>query len=154
MTKEPDFVPKEGQVDFTNARYCPVVNCVVEFEGKLLLVKRNKNLRLYPGLWNGISGFLDDKKTIEEKVQEELGEELSVKQEHIQKISVGAVLTQEDTDYERTWLVFPVHVILSSDKYKLDGEASEAKWLTLAEARGKKLLPGFSEVLDTIFGAY
>jgi len=151
---EPQFVPKEGQIDFTNARFCPVINCVIEHEGKILLVKRNKNMRLYPGLWNGVSGFLDDKKTIEEKVQEELEEELSVDSKQIQKIQIGPVLVQEAPDYEKTWLVFPVHVLVSTDKYKLDQEATEAKWLTLSEVRAKKLLPGFPDVLDTIFGAY
>ncbi|HSX43829.1 MAG TPA: NUDIX domain-containing protein [Candidatus Saccharimonadales bacterium] len=154
MSAEPTFVPKDGQVDFTNARFCPVINCVVEHEGKLLMVKRNKNLRLYPGLWNGISGFLDDKKTLEEKVHEELAEELSIKPEHIQKIEQGPVIVQEAPDYDKTWVVFPVHVIVNTDKYKLDSEASEAKWLTLSEARSKNLLPGFAEVIDTIFGAY
>lgn len=152
--KEAKFEPKEGQVDFSNARYCPVINCVVEHEGKLLLVKRSKGLRLYPGYWNGISGFLDDDKSIEDKVKEELIEELGLKADQIQSIKQGPVLVQEDTSINKTWIVFPIHVLISTDKFKLDQEASEAKWLTLEEARKQKLLPGFDEVLDTIFGSY
>ncbi|MGZ6004653.1 MAG: NUDIX domain-containing protein [Candidatus Saccharimonadales bacterium] len=148
------FVPKDGQVDFSNARYSPVINCVVEHDGKILLVKRSKNLRLYPGLWNGVSGFLDDKLSIADKAAEELREELGLAADKIQKIDVGPVLVQEAADIQRTWIVFPVHVLVSTDKFKLDREASEAKWLTLAEARKLNLLPGFPEVLDTIFGNY
>jgi NADH pyrophosphatase NudC (nudix superfamily) len=149
---EEKFVPKGDQIDFTNARYCPVINCVIEHDGKILLVKRSKNLRFYPEYWNGISGFLDDSKSIEEKVQEELREELNIESDKIQKISGGPILVQEALDYKKTWIVFPAHVIISTDKYKLDREASEAKWLALSEVWSKKLLPGFDEVLSSIFG--
>jgi isopentenyldiphosphate isomerase len=145
------FVPKDGQVDFTNARYCPVINCVVENNGRLLLVKRSKDLRLYPSYWNGISGFLDDKQSIEAKAQEELGEELNIKPTNIQEITQKTVLIQEDPNYNKTWIVFPVHVKVNTNKYKLDREASEAKWVSLRDARKLNLLPGFSEVLDNVF---
>ena len=36
-------------------------------------------MRLYPGLWNGVSGFLDDKQSIEEKAKDEMLGELSIK---------------------------------------------------------------------------
>lgn len=151
---EPKFEPKEGQVDFTNARYCPVINCVVEHEGRILLVKRSKSLSLYPNYWNGISGFLDDQKSIEDKIKEELSEELGLKADQIQQIQQGPVLIQEDEDLKKTWITFPAHAVVSTDKYKLDAEASEAKWLTLEEARKQKLMPGFDEVLNTVFGSY
>lgn len=70
--KEPKSTPKPGQVDYTNIRYAPVVNIVVTHAGKILLVQRSKNMRLYPGFWNGVSGFLDYAKSIWEKVREEL----------------------------------------------------------------------------------
>jgi len=153
MTEE-KFVPEDGQVDFSGARYCPVINCVVEHQGKILLVKRSKDMRLYPNYWNGISGFLDDNKNLEDKVKEELAEELDIKAEKIQQITQKPVLIQEALEYKKTWIVFPMHVVVATGHYKLNEEASEAKWLTLDQARGLKLLPGFSEVLDEIFGSY
>ncbi len=153
MSKE-KFEPKDGQVDFTNARYCPVINCVVEHEGKILLVKRSKSLRLYPSYWNGISGFLDDGLGLEDKAKQELAEELGIRADKIQKITQSPVLIQETLEYKKTWIVFPMHVVIATDHYKLDEEASEAKWVTLEQARGLKLLPGFSEILDAIFGSY
>lgn len=151
--KDSKIVLKKGQVDFSNARYSPVINCVVEHEGNILLVKRANNLRFYPGLWNGISGFLDDSQSIEDKAKEELSEELDMPAAKIQKIDVAPVLVQEDSKINRSWIVFPVHVIVNTNKFKLDREASEAKWLSLSEARKKKLMPGFNEVLDSIFGS-
>ena len=44
MKKQPElFKPKPGQTDFTNIRWAPVINCVLKYENKILVVKRNKN---------------------------------------------------------------------------------------------------------------
>jgi isopentenyldiphosphate isomerase len=149
---ERKFRPRPDQIDFTNARYCSVINCVIEHNGKILLVKRSKDLRLYPGYWNGVSGFLDDKCDIEEKVKDELAEELGIKEVNIKNIQVGRVLVQEAPKYQKTWIVFPVHVRVATDQFKLNWEASEAKWVTLGQAKHMNLLPGFEEVLRVLFG--
>ena len=46
--------------------------------GKYLVVERSMNMRLYPGYWNGISGFLDDNRSLEEKITDEIKEELGI----------------------------------------------------------------------------
>ncbi|MFZ1627048.1 MAG: NUDIX domain-containing protein [Candidatus Moraniibacteriota bacterium] len=91
MKKEKVFQPRPGQVEFTNVRWAPVVNCVVKYKQKILLVERSASLRLYPGDWNGISGFLDDQKSLEEKVREELREELGLTRNHILSIQPGQI---------------------------------------------------------------
>ena len=63
MLKE--FHPKPGQIDFTHIKRVPVVNCVLRYEGKFLIVQRSEEIRYYPEYWNGISGFLDDGRSIE-----------------------------------------------------------------------------------------
>lgn len=145
---EPKFVPKPGQVDYRNIRYAPVVNTVVTHGGKVLLVQRSPDMRLYPGYWNGISGFLDDKRSIEEKVFEELQEELGFTEGDIESLERGRVLLQEAPDYDKTWLVVPVLARVKDVEFKLDWEAQRAKWYEPAELQKLTLLPGFQEVLD------
>lgn len=70
------FIARNGQTDYTHIRWTPVINCVVEYNNKILLVRRSTKLNLYPGYWNGISGFLDDKNNLSDKVKEELREEV------------------------------------------------------------------------------
>ena len=125
---EAKFVSKPGQIDFTDARYCPVVNTVVTRGGKILLVQRSSQMRLYPNYWNGISGFLDDNRSIEEKVRDELREELGIKKTNIAKLKIGNVLIQEAPQYKKTWLVVPVLASIKIDKFQLDWEAKAAKW--------------------------
>lgn len=148
---EAKFVPRDGQVDYTQIRYAPVINCVVKHESKILLVRRSLELRLYPGYWNGVSGFLDDARSVEEHVYKELEEELGIGKVHVKKITRGQVLVQEAPEYNKTWLVFPILVIVDTDKISLDWEAQKAEWLDPKEAKKLNLLPGFDQVLATFF---
>ncbi len=146
------FVPKPGQVDYTHARWAPVVNCVVKNHDKILIVQRSNELNFYPGYWNGISGFLDDDRSLIEKVHDEVGEELGIKPEDIQQITLGQIFDQDSPEYKKTWIVHPVVVEVSTDDVTLDWEAQNYQWVTLAEARAFQLLPGFDQVLDVLFG--
>jgi isopentenyldiphosphate isomerase len=147
IMKKPSFKPKPGQVDFTNARWAPVINCVLKYKNKLLVVQRSKELNFYPGYWNGVSGFLDDKKNLNQKVLDELREEIGILKSDIKNIRLGEIFDQEEPKYKRTWIVHPVLVEVKTDKIKLDWEAKNHKWLTFQEVKKLKLLPGFNEVL-------
>lgn len=145
--KRSKFKPRTGQVDYTNARWAPVINCVVKYKDKILAVERSKKLNFYPGYWNGISGFLDDQRSLNEKVYEELKEELGISNANIKKIMIGEIFDQDEPKYKKTWIVHPVLVEVKTDKIKLDWEAKNYKWLILQEVKKLKLLPGFDEVL-------
>jgi 8-oxo-dGTP pyrophosphatase MutT (NUDIX family) len=149
--KQIKFKAKPGQVDFTNVRWAPVINCVLKYKNKILVVQRSKNLNFYPGYWNGISGFLDDKKSLREKAAEELREELGIPKNKILKIKLGEIFDQEELKYKKTWIVHPVLVEVKTDKIKLDWEAKNHQWLSLNEIKKLKLLPGFNLVLNKLF---
>ncbi len=144
------FKPKPGQIDYTNARWAPVINCVLKHKNKLLVVQRSEELNFYPGYWNGISGFLDDQRSLREKVADELREELGMPKSKIKRIQLGEIFDQEEPKYKKIWIVHPVLVGVKTDKVKLDLEARNYKWVTFQEAKRLKLLPGFDEVLKRL----
>ena len=154
MSREPKFKPKPGQMDYTNARWAPVINVVVQRpDGKILAVKRSKEISLYPGLWNGIGGFLDDKKSLDEKVREELREETGISASAIKKVTLGAIFDVDDRRYRKTFVMHPVLVSLrSAVPIMLDWEASAYKWVAVDEARALDCVPVFHLVLDALFG--
>ncbi len=147
----PKFIAKKGQIDYTNIRYAPVINCVVRHNSLILMVQRNSKMNLYPSFWNGISGFLDDNKSIEEKVKEELEEEIGLKKEDILSIYRGQVFDQEEEKYNKTWIVHPILVDIKTNKIKLDWEAQNHKWIKVEQAKEFDLLPGFDRVLKSLF---
>jgi len=101
--KKPIFKIKPGQVDYTNARWAPVINCVLKYKNKLLVVQRSKELNFYPGYWNGISGFLDDQRSLDEKISDEIKEELGIAKTKIKRIQLGEIFDQEELKYKKTW---------------------------------------------------
>ena len=145
--KKSAFKPKPGQVDYTHAQWAPVINCVLKYKNKLLVVQRSKELNFYPGYWNGVSGFLDDRRSLNQKVLDELKKELGIAKTIIKKIQLGEIFDQEEPKYKKTWIVHPILVEVKTDKVKLDWEARNYKWLTLQEVKKLKVLPGFDEVL-------
>lgn len=151
MNEEPKFKPKPGQVDYTNTKRAPVINCVVKYKDKILLVQRSANMKFYPGYWNGISGFLDDGKSVSEKAREEMREELGINEHSIVSILEGNIFEQEEPRYGKTWIVHPVLVEVHADTIRLDWEAQNYKWISVAEAKSFDLLPGFEKVLGALF---
>lgn len=142
MKKEGKFIPKPDQIDFTNIRWCPVIDCVLKYKDKILVVERNKDMRLYPGYWNGISGFLDDGKSLEEKVFEELGEEVGLIKENIVSIRRGQIFDKDEPDYGKTWIVHPILVEINTDRIKLDWEAQSYKWIKPDAGNGVREMEG------------
>lgn len=153
-SKPEDFKPKPGQIDYTHIRRAPVVNCVVRYGDKILLVRRNERMKFYPGYWNGISGFLDDTKSVREKAEEEVREEAGIEASRIRAIREGAVFEQDEPEYDKTWIVHPVLVDVNTNEIRLDWEAEDYRWVTPEEAKKFKLLPGFGKVLEILFSEY
>ena len=144
------FITKPRQVDYANIRWAPVVNCVVKYKGRFLVVQRSRNLGPFPLYWNGVSGFLDDRKSLNEKVVEELREEAGMPKRKITRIRLGEIFDLEDPKCRKTWIVHPVLVEVDDEAVKLNWEAKSYKWVTLREARKLKLLPGFNRVLEKL----
>ncbi|MDP3996193.1 MAG: NUDIX domain-containing protein [bacterium] len=144
------FKPEKGQTDYTKARWAPVINCVLKFRDRFLVVQRSENLHFFPGFWNGISGFLDDKKSLEEKAKAEIKEELGIPLNMLKRVRLCGIFHQESPEYGKTWIVHAVSVQVKTDKVKLDWEARNYKWVTMSETSKLKLLPGFRKVLDLV----
>jgi 8-oxo-dGTP pyrophosphatase MutT (NUDIX family) len=145
------FKLKPGQTDFTKIRWSPVVNCIVRYRGKILVVKRNSDMRLYPNCWNGISGFLDDNKSLKEKVREELKEETGISKNQIKSIKLEKIFDLEDPNYKKTWIVHPILVDVKTDKIHLDWEAQDYKWISPKDIKNMKFVLGFRKVLNSFF---
>jgi 8-oxo-dGTP pyrophosphatase MutT (NUDIX family) len=148
---QPKFIPADGQVDYTNIRYCPVVHCVVRHGNRILMLQRSPDMTIYPGYWCGVTGFLDDHASVEEKVREEIAEELGLTAAAITAIRVGRIFASEDHQLGKTWIVFPVLVGVTTTEVMTDWEAAAYKWLPLDKIEDLPLLPGFTKVLKALF---
>lgn len=145
------FKARLGQTDYTNARWAPVVSCVLKHGDKILIVKRSHDMKIYPNLWNGIGGFLDDEKSLEEKIREELGEETGITENEIISIKYGEVFDLDDPSIGKTWVIHPALVEISTDKIVLDWEAEEYKWISPKEVENFEVAAGFARIVKSFF---
>ncbi len=145
------FKPSKGQIDFAKAHWAPVINCVLKYRDKILIVQRSEELNFYPNYWNGISGFLDDNRNLKQKVEDEIKEEVGISKKKIISILLGQIFHQEERKYKKTWIVHPVLVKVKTNRTKLDWEAQNYKWVKAGEAKKYKLVPGFDKVISTFF---
>lgn len=114
----------------------------------MLIVKRSAEMNFYPNMWNGVGGFLDDQKSLEEKVHEELSEELGIAAEQIVSIRCGQIFHDTQPQYRKTWIIHPVLVVVTTDRITLDWEAAEYRWIRPDELPNFVIIPSFSKVVE------
>lgn len=145
------FEPKPGQIDYSKARWAPVINCIVKYGDRILIVQRSRELNYYPNFWSTVDGFLDDQKSLEEKVKEELQEELQLNEDNIISIRLGPIFHIDEPQYKKTWIVHPVLVEVNTDRVSLDWEAQDHRWVKLKEVKDFDLMPGQNIVFEKFF---
>jgi ADP-ribose pyrophosphatase YjhB (NUDIX family) len=117
----------DGRINFTGVRKAPVLNVVVYCNDEILIVKRSQKVSAYRGLWNGISGFIDEPKPIEDFAMQELSEELSATPDAIR---LAAPYEVEDREIDRVWIVYPVLAIFEKKpEIVLDWEHTDFVWI-------------------------
>ena len=126
--KLPQF--PDGRIDYSHSDIAPVITVFISFKKKVLLLKRSDKVLTYKGKWNTVAGYLDELKPIEEKIYEELSEELGISKKDVKLIHIGESYRFIDVSEKRTWIVHPVKVELAHDvQITLDWEHTEYKWI-------------------------
>lgn len=141
----------DGRINYSHARVCPVVNCVVRCGEMVLLTRRGEDVIAYPNTVNGISGFIDEIKSLEDIVYQELSEEVGLSKLAVKELRIFPEIIQTDDDINREWHVHSALAIVD-DMFepKINWENKEAVWMTIKEANSQELMWGFREVLDAV----
>ncbi len=139
----------DGRIDYTNAVTSPVINCFIKHDDKILLLKRSNKVSFLKNKWHVIAGFLDEDRPIEDKIHEELYEELGFSKEQIKSIKLGMPII--DKQFNREWIVYPAFIEVNSDKIQLDWEHEEYKWITMQELHEYELLPNVKKNIEEFF---
>jgi len=141
----------DGRINYSNSKKAPVITAIVKYKDKILLLKRSHNVSTYKGKWQVVAGYLDEIKSIKEKVLEELREEIRVEENIIDKIIIGDYFEFEDSDIGKTWIVIPVLVELKEKpKISIDREHTNFRWITLKELRKYDIVPNLNESLRRV----
>ncbi len=138
------------KVDYTNIHWAPIIHCIIKYNDKILLIQRAETLD-YPFYWSGVSGFLDDQKSLQSKAKEELREEVGVTFKQIKSMHMGEIFHKKTSAFKKTWIVHPILVELYSNKIQLNPqECHNFRWVQLININKFRLLPGCKETIKRI----
>jgi len=135
---------EDGRINYRGAESAPVLQAFVLAEGELLLLRRSEKMS-YGGKWHGVAGFLDEVRPLQEKVFEELREELGVLPEHVAGMRAG------DPAREQDQILLIVHPVLVEMRRKvpitLDWEHSEHRWIRPEDITAFDTVPNDDKML-------
>ncbi|MEI7621847.1 MAG: NUDIX domain-containing protein [Candidatus Moraniibacteriota bacterium] len=147
--KLPKF--EDGRIDYSTSDKAPVLNCFVKFENKILLLKRSEKVHTYQGLWNFVGGYLDEFVALEEKVLEELREELGIMPDLVLEIKKGKPFEFFDEVAGKTWFIFPILAELKvQPEIKLDWEHTAFEWIEPTELKNFEVVSGLEKILESL----
>ena len=141
----------DGRIDYTNADKAPGLSCFIKYEDKILLLKRSDKVMAYKGQWFCLGGFIDEPKSIRQKVLEELHEELGLSENDVKNIKTAPSYTYQDSSAKKSWILYPVIVELNNQpEIKLDWEHTAYKWVKKEELASFDLPSTLREALKKV----
>lgn len=139
----------DGRIDYSKAKTALVLTVFVQYKNEILLLKRSDKVGTYKGLWNTVTGYLDEPKSIIEKIKEELREELDIEGNIIQSYSIGKSFQFTDIKINKTWIVYPANIKLNQKpEIKLDWEHTEYIWIKPKDIKKYKTVPNLHLSLE------
>ncbi|TFB09118.1 NUDIX domain-containing protein [Candidatus Atribacteria bacterium MT.SAG.1] len=132
--KLPKF--SDGRIDYSNSNIAPVITVFVEYKGKILLLKRSDEVKVYQGKWNAVAGYLDELKPVHEKALEEIQEELGINENNILWLRIGEPYEFTDAEVSKSWIVHPILVeLIKKPNIKMNWEHTKYKWIEPEELK-------------------
>ncbi len=132
-----------------------VVTCLLEHDGKILLLKRSNQVGTYRGLWGGVAGYVEELEDPYDTAIKEIREETGVDINSVELVRKGNPIEFSDT-YDGTrynWIVYPfLFHLQAKELVHLDWEHEEYRWVHPSEVRKLVTVPGLDEVVTQLLG--
>ncbi len=130
-----------------------VSSTFLEYEGKILVMRRSGKVGSYRGMWGVASGHVEEGETPVETAIKEVKEETGVSTEKIKELISSSPFELSDAKLGIRWEINPFRAVLrEKPKVKIDWEHTEFKWIPpkkIVELKTAPLL--YQGYLKTIF---
>ena len=133
-----------------------MVTCILEHDGKILLLKRSNLVSTYRGLWGGVAGYVEELEDPYDTALKEISEEAGIKPEMSTLVKKGNPLEISDTYEGRRydWVIYPfLFHIEDKELVCIDWEHEEYRWVFPSEVRKLDTVPGLDEVIKSLLGS-
>ena len=131
-----------------------VVTCILEHDGKILLLKRSNLVGTYRGLWGGIAGYIENLEEPYDTAVKEIQEEVGISLDTLVFVRKGDSIEFSNTYNGRRydWIVYPFlfHIKLK-EIVRLDWEHEDYQWIYPSEVKKFNIVPRLDELVTQLF---
>jgi len=128
-----------------------VVTSFLEYDNKILILRRSRAVSTYQGKWAGVSGYIEEGNTSFEQSLEEIKEETGLSRLDVDLIKKGEVLEVVDEDLGRKWIVHPYRFrVKDPTRVIIDWEHKEAKWILPRDLLKYSTVPKLKETWERV----
>jgi len=129
-----------------------VVTCFLEYENRILILKRSNRVKTYKGHWAGISGYIEKDETPLDAAKKEIKEETGIASKDCRLIRKGKVINIS-SEYDGkiyAWIIHPFLFATKTNEILLDWEHTEYRWITPRDIRRYKTVPKLKDALVAV----
>jgi 8-oxo-dGTP diphosphatase len=128
-----------------------VVTSFLEYDNKILILRRSQAVGTYQGKWAGVSGYIEEGNIPFKQSLEEIREETGLSRLDVKLIKKGEVLEVVDEDLGRKWVVHPyLFRVKDPTKVRIDWEHKEAKWILPQDIDKYSTVPKLKETWQRV----
>jgi len=126
-----------------------VVTCFLETGGKILLLRRSRQVGSYQGKWAGVSGYVESSPG--EQALIEIQEETSLDTDDIRLLKTGEPLIIDDKELGTRWIVHPfLFHVNTPEKVRIDWEHKAYRWIKPLDIDKFETVPGLKHTLQRV----
>ena len=130
-----------------------VVTCILEHDGKILLLKRSNLVGTYRGLWGGIAGYIENLEEPYDTAVKEIQEEVGISLDTLVFVRKGDSIEFSNAYNGRRydWIVYPfLFHIKSKEIVRLDWEHEDYRWIYPSEVKKFNTVPRLDELVTQL----
>jgi 8-oxo-dGTP diphosphatase len=129
----------------------PVVTSFLEYDGRILLLRRSTRVSTYQGRWAGVSGSIDAGHTPEQQARIEIREETGLTDAEVELLAVGDPVVFDDAALGQHWIVHPFRfAVRQPERIRIDWEHVEQRWVAPAELGQFETVPRLAEAWERV----
>ena len=129
-------------------RKTSVVTSFLNYNNKILILKRSEKVRTMRGLWSGISGVIENNEIPISRAKIEIFEEAGISEKHITLIKSKKELIIESPQYKnQQWIIFPFFFKTDTNSIKLNWENSDFRWIEVGQLKEFNTVPSLERIL-------
>ena len=127
-----------------------IVTVFIEYQGKVLLLRRSQKVKSMKGKWAGVSGYIERQEPLRQAFKE-VHEETGLTNNNIKLLNEGKPLEAVNNPPDDViWVVHPFYFRSNTNAIILDWEHDQYKWITPAEIENYDTVPRLKEALDSV----